>query len=73
MIRTEILAELMKLDTGERLQIVEMLWDSLDKGVPQLSDEQANEIGRRIAEHDFDPSSSIPWETVRARLWSQFE
>ena len=73
MTRTEILAELMKLDSGERLQIVEMLWDSLDKGIPELTDEQAAEVERRIAEHDRDPSSSIPWETVRARLWSQFE
>lgn len=38
---------------------------------PELTTEQRAELDRRMAEHERDPSSSIPWEVVRARLRSR--
>jgi putative addiction module component (TIGR02574 family) len=37
-----------------------------------LTDEQRAEIDRRLAEHDRDPGSAIPWEEGRARLFQRF-
>ena len=37
-----------------------------------LTAEQREEIDRRLAEHDRDPGSAIPWEEGRARLFRRF-
>ena len=66
--------DLLKLSIEERLQLVEDLWDSIaaeTDGLPPLTDEQQAEIERRMAEHERDPSTAIPWSEVRARLWSK--
>lgn len=75
-----ILDELMQLSPAERLDIAEKLWESVDPNDPNivddlapLTEEQMAEIDRRIAEHERDPSSSIPWEDVRARLWARIK
>jgi len=34
-----------------------------------LTDEQRTEIGHRLAEHDRDPGTAIPWEEGRDRLF----
>jgi putative addiction module component (TIGR02574 family) len=36
-----------------------------------LSKEQLAEIERRMREHDADPSTAVPWEEVRKRLWAK--
>ena len=75
-----ILDELMQLSPAERLDIAEKLWESVDPSDPNivddiapLSEEQMQEVRRRIAEHERDPSSAIPWEEVRARLWARLK
>jgi putative addiction module component (TIGR02574 family) len=73
MTRQEIMAELLKLDVEERIELAEFLWDSArDENLP-LTEAQAAEIERRLAEHERDPSTAVPWEIARARLWSRFE
>ena len=75
-----ILDELMQLSPAERLDIAEKLWESVDPNDPNivddiapLSEEQMQEVRRRIAEHERDPGSAIPWEEVRASLWARFK
>ncbi|HEY4125554.1 MAG TPA: addiction module protein [Rhizomicrobium sp.] len=67
--------ELFKLTAAERIQLAEDLWDSVavnsDDDVMPLSDEQLAEIDRRIQEHVATPSTAVPWEEVRKRLWSK--
>ena len=75
-----LLDELMQLSPTERLDIAEKLWDSVhppgsarpDEFVA-LTEEQMAEIRRRVAEHERDPGSAIPWEEVRARLWARLK
>ena len=68
------LSELLKLSEPERIQLAQDLWDS----IPEASDalpltpEQIREFEQRLAEHDADPSSSLPWAEVRARLRERF-
>ena len=54
----------------ERLDLIAELWDSLatePESIP-LTDAQADELDRRLAEMDQDDSLGIPWETVLARI-----
>jgi putative addiction module component (TIGR02574 family) len=68
------LDELLKLTVAERIQLAEDLWDSIaakPDALP-LTDTQRAEIERRLAEHDRDPESAIPWEEARGRLHQRF-
>ena len=60
------------LSVAERLQLVEDLWDSIAQDAPDealpVTPELAAELERRLAEHERDPGSAVPWEEVRARL-----
>ena len=62
--------ELFKLTAAERLELVEELWDSIadeDKAL-ELTDEQREDLERRLAEADADPAGGSPWEEVRERI-----
>jgi putative addiction module component (TIGR02574 family) len=68
MARLEI--DINKLTPEERLDLIEELWDSL-RGDPEkipLTDAQAKELDRRVAEMDQDTSLGIPWDTVLAQI-----
>lgn len=66
------LEELKKLPLAERLQIVEELTISIHEEQSDFveSPELIEELQRRYAEYLADPSSAIPWETVKAQLLS---
>jgi putative addiction module component (TIGR02574 family) len=69
-----LLADLLELSPAERIQLAEDLWDSVSaspESMPGLTATQLAEMERRLAEHARDPASAIPWEEVRARLWSR--
>ena len=69
-----LLKELMELTPEERIQLAEDLWDSIAADeMPPLTDEQMEEMDRRFAEHERDPSSALPWEDVRKWLWSRYK
>jgi putative addiction module component (TIGR02574 family) len=71
---SNVAAEYMKLSVSERLQLVEDIWDSIaaeaSDGALGLSQTQKAELHRRVAEHKADPSSAVPWEQVRTKLFS---
>jgi len=62
--------ELFKLSAAERLELVEELWDSIadEHEALALTDEQREDLERRLAEADADPSGGSPWEDVRERI-----
>ncbi|RXK88569.1 addiction module protein [Chlorobaculum sp. 24CR] len=63
----------MKLSVSERIQLVEDIWDSIAAEASEtieLSQAQKDELHRRVAEHRADPSTAVPWEQVRSRLFS---
>jgi putative addiction module component (TIGR02574 family) len=59
-----------KLTTEQRLELVEELWDSVsvDQTKIPVTDAQAKELDRRVAEMDQDDSLGIPLETVLAQI-----
>jgi len=69
-----LLEELMKLSAAERIQLAQDLWDSIAlEDMPPLTPEQVEEMDRRLAEHQRDPGTAVPWEEVRARLWARYK
>lgn len=60
------------LPISERIELVEDIWDSIaeETATPlAITDEERAELDRRYAAHLADPSSSVPWEQVRAALF----
>jgi putative addiction module component (TIGR02574 family) len=67
-----VTAEYMKLSISERIQLVEDIWDSIAAdalNAVELSSEQKTELHRRVAAHRADPTTAVPWEQVRAKLF----
>ena len=61
-----------RLTVGERLELIEQVWDSLRRGagVLPLNDAERAVIDVRRAEHRADPGAAVDWESVRADLLS---
>ena len=62
------------LPVSERIQLVEDIWDSIAEdtnAAPALSADELAELHRRYAAHRADPSSSVPWDEVRAALFKR--
>lgn len=71
-----LLDQLMELSPAERVEIAHDLWDSVPADhdiLPPVTAAQLAEAKRRLAEHRRDPSTAVPWEEVRARLWSRLK
>lgn len=62
--------ELRSLSPEEKVELAQELW--ADPEVQQmehpLSEALRNELDRRWAEYERDPSTASPWEEVKARL-----
>jgi len=67
--RTFDVRQLRALPVSERLKLIDELWDSVIEDAPDIAfpmtPQLAAELDRRLAEHDADPSSAIPWVNVR--------
>ena len=68
-----LLDQLMRLPPHERVEIAHRLWESVpvESGGFESTDEQKAELDRRLAEHEADPSTAIPYGEVRDWLWSR--
>ena len=67
--------DIARLTVGERLALIEQVWESLrhGAGVLPLSDTERGVIEARGAELRVDPGAVVPWDTVRAELLSDQE
>jgi putative addiction module component (TIGR02574 family) len=63
-----------RLSAGERLQLVQEIWDSLGDEVSclPLSEAQKQELDRRLATLEANPDAVVPWEEVEARALARF-
>ncbi|MGH8557244.1 MAG: addiction module protein [Methylococcales bacterium] len=64
------LSEVVKLPVQERIRIVEAIWDSVAEHPEQidLMPWQAEELDRRSAAYQANPSEGIAWEEVKRRI-----
>ena len=56
------------LSTTEKIELLDLLWESLDKDDLPLTEDQRRELDDRIARHEQNPSDVVPWEQVKANL-----
>ncbi len=63
-----ITSEALTLPPGDRLELIEQLWDSLaaDPEALELTSAQRRELDGRIDEMDAEPDAGIPWERIKA-------
>jgi putative addiction module component (TIGR02574 family) len=68
--RDRLLAEILKLPVGERLDLIERIWASLPEGAydPPLTDEMKAELDRRLADLEENPGDEYTWEEVGESL-----
>jgi putative addiction module component (TIGR02574 family) len=62
------------LSVAERIQLVEDIWDSIAQDTPEslpLTTAQRQEIRRRVAAHEADPSSAVEWDAFKAELFQR--
>jgi putative addiction module component (TIGR02574 family) len=59
-----------ELSTSEKIEYVQQLWDRIADEVDSadLTDEQREELDRRLQAHRENPDDVTPWEDVRKRL-----
>lgn len=64
--------DMARLTVGERLGLIEQVWDSLrrDAGDLALNETERALIEARRTDHRTDPGSAVAWETVRTELRS---
>jgi len=64
------LADILDLPVDERILLVEDIWDSIaafPEAVP-LTEEQREELDRRLEAYHQNPESGLSWEEVKHRL-----
>jgi putative addiction module component (TIGR02574 family) len=59
-----------RLTVPERLDLIDLLWDSIPETLEDLPvpEWHRQELERRLAAADAHPETAIPWEQVKARL-----
>ena len=64
-----------KLDIDDRMELVRSIEHSVDAEIEAmpLTEAMKQELDRRLAEHDANPSAAVPWEEVRARILEELE
>jgi len=63
-------ADILNLSVPERIQLVEDIWDTIAE-VPEevrLTDEQKEELDRRLDAYHQNPNEGSPWGMVRERI-----
>ena len=64
------ISDLLKLPVAERIKLVEAIWDSIAAApnALEMTEAEREELDRRWAAYERDPSVGSPWAEVRARI-----
>ena len=64
------MTKLTNLSTAEKIELAEELWESVleDQSNVQISEEQREELDKRLAQYELDKDKGDTWELVRARI-----
>ncbi len=62
--------EAKKLSISERILLVEDIWNSIaeDNGCFELTEEQKEELDRRLASFQTNPSQGRTWDEIKAEF-----
>ena len=67
------LAEITRLSTAERIQLVEDIWDTIAMQPEEvaLTEAQTQELDRRLEAYQQDPLAGASWQEVQQRVRQQ--
>lgn len=62
--------EIRKLSLSERILLLEEVWDSIadEPDAWELSQEQMDELDRRVTAYEANPENTFTWDEVKAGL-----
>lgn len=60
--------EITRLSPGERLSLIEQLWESLSDADILLTPAQQAEVERRLATFEQDRAQAVTWDSLKAEL-----
>jgi putative addiction module component (TIGR02574 family) len=68
----EKIPELQKLSAADKFALAVELWDELSSNPEEIpvTEEQLNELDRRVEEYRKDPDKVVTWEDAKARILS---
>jgi len=63
-------ADLSAMSIDERIELVQVIWDSIAAETEklELTTAQKHELDRRIADLDAQPDNVLTWEEIKARV-----
>jgi putative addiction module component (TIGR02574 family) len=64
-------SQINNLSPVEKVELLDVVWESLESEAQSLTEAQRAELDARIARHEKNPSDVIPWEKVRAGLFEK--
>jgi putative addiction module component (TIGR02574 family) len=65
---TDLLDEARRLSPRDRLQLIEVLWDTLlEEDLPVTAEDRAL-LDARVADMESNPDDQSPWSEVKTRL-----
>ncbi|HEY7335971.1 MAG TPA: addiction module protein [Bryobacteraceae bacterium] len=67
----DIRDQIERLSAAEKIDLLDILWQSLEADLPPLTAAQREELDNRWARHAQDPSAVIPWDQVRTGLFKK--
>jgi putative addiction module component (TIGR02574 family) len=70
MTKEQLRQEVLELPIGDRLELAEVIWESLDQeqAQPPIPDWQRRLLDERIAEDDAATEPGSPWHEVKRRI-----
>ncbi|MBO3462014.1 addiction module protein [Aetokthonos hydrillicola Thurmond2011] len=70
---TATLNQIMSLNVEDRILLVQAIWDSIatEQAYPELTDQQKQELDRRITDSQANPDNVMTWQEIRASIRNQ--
>lgn len=67
------LNEIATLSIEERISIVQNIWDGIaaEQACAELTEQQRQELDRRIADNEKNPENVMTWEEIKASIKGQ--
>ena len=65
------LEDVVQLPTDERLELIGIIWDSINRGALPVTEAELEMLAQCDAEYEADPTAGRPWENVYADLQSR--
>jgi putative addiction module component (TIGR02574 family) len=61
-------ANISSLSDAEKFELLDALWKDLESNAPPLSTEQTQELDRRVASYEMNPTAVVTWDQVKAGM-----